>query len=125
MQQQTQQVSLASSLFYYFSVKLLNDLFFPLNSEGKDFGQNMAWRFTPGDNPSDIDVALIGLQNWYNEEEYFRGKYSQSNPSGDNWFHFTQMVWKGTTDMGCATKRCGNSEIDWVTVCNYSEQGEF
>ena len=34
--------------------------------------------------------------------------------------HFTQLVWKGTTEVGCGTSQCGGNQI-WV--CNYDPAG--
>ncbi|KAF4981473.1 hypothetical protein FZEAL_2716 [Fusarium zealandicum] len=35
--------------------------------------------------------------------------------------HFTQMVWKDTTDVGCGKKLCG--EKGWYLVCEYWPRG--
>ncbi|KAI9054379.1 hypothetical protein LZ554_001542 [Drepanopeziza brunnea f. sp. 'monogermtubi'] len=44
--------------------------------------------------------------------------------------HFTQMVWKATTKIGCAKKQCtvpgfGNGGPAWYLVCQYSAQGNI
>lgn len=69
----------------------------------------------------------------YNDEmEYFPTPYGESDPSMADfakWGHFSQIVWKGTTHVGCATVVCdGLSNVDsrWslpFTVCNYSPAG--
>ena len=69
----------------------------------------------------------------YNDEiGYFPTPYGQADPSMsdfDKWGHFSQIVWKGTTHVGCATVTCnslGNvdsSEALPFTVCNYSPAG--
>ena len=71
----------------------------------------------------------------YNDEfEYFDGLYGQANPSMaqfESWGHFTQILWKDTTHVGCATVDCNglrnvddspDSAIPY-TVCNYSPPG--
>jgi hypothetical protein len=36
--------------------------------------------------------------------------------------HYTQIVWRNTTEVGCGVASCGSSEI-WV--CNYSPPGNY
>lgn len=69
-----------------------------------------------------------------NEFGYFNGLYGEANPDMthfENWGHFSQIVWKGTTHVGCATVVCnslGNvdsSEPLPFTVCNYSPPGKI
>jgi uncharacterized protein YkwD len=57
------------------------------------------------------------LQMWYDEAKlYSFGKGSFSMETG----HFTQVVWRGTTQIGCATSACRGMDI-WV--CNYDPPG--
>jgi hypothetical protein len=48
--------------------------------------------------------------------------------------HLTQLVWKGTTRVGCVSYDCGNrmrfsdgtpTDLNKFTVCNYAEPGNF
>lgn len=67
----------------------------------------------------------------YNGEfEYYH--WFGENPdmsSFDSWGHLTQIVWKGTTHVGCATVVCTplantpSSDSLPFTVCNYSPPG--
>lgn len=69
----------------------------------------------------------------YNGEiGFFPQPYGSGSPdmSGfDKWGHFSQIVWKSTTHVGCATVTCPNlgnvdsSEPVPFTVCNYSPVG--
>lgn len=70
----------------------------------------------------------------YNDEfDYFNNLYGEANPDMTNfekWGHFSQIVWKGTKEVGCYTKVCNslqNVDSDGpipFTVCNYSPAGE-
>lgn len=71
----------------------------------------------------------------YNDEfSYFEPYFGQANPDMgdfDLWGHFTQIVWKGTKQVGCATVVCdrlGNVDASKpmpFTVCNYSPPGKL
>lgn len=44
------------------------------------------------------------------------------------WTHFSQIVWKSSTTVGCAVKYCGSDHMlapayAWYTVCNYGPAG--
>ncbi|KAI9652312.1 MAG: hypothetical protein M1829_001674 [Trizodia sp. TS-e1964] len=92
------------------------------------YGQNLA----AGTLPENIGEAItIGFYN--NEVEYFKNYYGQSDPptiKGQEWGHFSQVVWKATSSIGCATQHCpgGLAGVDsstppYFTVCNYKQFG--
>ncbi|KAF4965929.1 hypothetical protein FSARC_6316 [Fusarium sarcochroum] len=99
------------------------------------YGQNLAsWGAT-----NDIDnlknkAAAGGITNqWYNSEMANWAFYGQENPPSDMnidlYGHFTQVVWKDSTKVGCATVKCPAGTVlgfqSWYTVCNYNPQGNF
>jgi uncharacterized protein YkwD len=99
------------------------------------YGQNLAsWGAT-----SDIDglknkAAAGGITNqWYDSEMSNWAFYGQENPPSDMnidlYGHFTQVVWKDSTKVGCATVKCPAGSVlsfpSWYTVCNYNPQGNF
>jgi hypothetical protein len=70
-----------------------------------------------------------------NEVGYYANYYGMSQPPMDNfehWGHFSQIVWKSTTHVGCATQECpgglanvGSDVPPVFTVCNYRTPGNF
>jgi len=61
------------------------------------------------------------IQSW-------AGEASQYNPSSPVASHFTQMVWKSSTQVGCAVQDCSgifasSFGLAHFYVCEYSPQG--
>lgn len=67
------------------------------------------------------------VQKWADEVADYSYQTNSCNP-GKVCGHYTQVVWKGTLEVGCAKKRCpgllsGREAEYWV--CQYSPQGNF
>ncbi|KAJ1310965.1 hypothetical protein OPQ81_009476 [Rhizoctonia solani] len=83
--------------------------------EHSQAGQNLA-AGTGGPTPA----TAVG---WWNAES---ADYNPSNPQASHW---TQVVWKSTTRLGCAMTQCATGTIfpaEYVTnyfVCHYSPYG--
>jgi Cysteine-rich secretory protein family len=62
---------------------------------------------------------------WGDEKRFFKkGNFPNVSTTG-NWAdvgHYTQMVWRDTTQVGCAMARAGGNDI---LVCRYSAPGNF
>jgi hypothetical protein len=59
---------------------------------------------------------------WYSEVVNYN--YTLGPVPGKVTGHFTQVVWKGTTDIGCASKYCSNLG-GTMYVCDYSPPGNY
>jgi len=72
------------------------------------FGENLACGYKDG--PS-------AVQAWYEEGQTY--DYSTAN----EYNHFTQMVWKDTTKVGCAYKDCSSENWGLYIICSYDPVG--
>jgi Cysteine-rich secretory protein family len=70
----------------------------------------------------------------YNDEApFYEGLYGQDDPDMSNfkaWGHFSQIAWRSTKEIGCATVECGTLQKaggtrPFFTVCNYAPPGNF
>src|SRR6185437_1599321 len=92
---------------------------FSHDSSRGNVGENIA-----GFNPSlGISAPGEGQSLWVNEKkDYHGGVLTQ-----DNWHqsgHYTQMVWKNTKEVGCATAS-GSGHPYSILVCRYNPPGNF
>ena len=94
---------------------------------GGGYGQNIG----AGSPPSDIPAMITNLM-YNNEINYYPGYGSEPSMANFHlWGHFSQIVWKSTTSIGCATQYCPNGLANtgggvspYFTVCNYSPPGK-
>ncbi|KAL9608597.1 MAG: hypothetical protein Q9167_006587 [Letrouitia subvulpina] len=87
---------------------------------GGAFGENLASGY--------LNVTA-SIEGWGNE----RSKYDFSDPHfGEKTGHFTQLVWKATTSLGCGRQECGQAgernqakgtAPGWFLVCEYWPRG--
>jgi uncharacterized protein YkwD len=73
-----------------------------------DFGENLAW----GTRLS----AREAVQLWYEEISEYNYASPGFGPAG----HFTQVIWRGSRQLGCGKAIC-QGEVFWV--CRYSPPG--
>ncbi|KAM3430389.1 hypothetical protein MY4824_007718 [Beauveria thailandica] len=92
------------------------------------FGQNLAMAASSGDLGSMDSAVGKASKDWYAEVKDYGNSYGQQNPATSAMIgHFTQLVWKNTQKVGCATFKCPPG-AKWdmpslYTVCNYSPPG--
>lgn len=81
---------------------------------------------------AEASVARAASNGWYNNELglFPASDYGKPTPDMSNfhdWGHYSQLVWKSTRQLGCATHFCPpgtmNGMGSWYTVCNYSPAG--
>jgi uncharacterized protein YkwD len=78
----------------------------------KGYGENLA----AGTNLS----AKGAVELWASEKKNY--VYAKSYEFSTNTGHYTQIVWRDSTQIGCASAKCSRST---VVVCRYQPQGNF
>ncbi len=85
---------------------------------GSGYGENLAWA------SYDMGRSAV-VKMWYDEAEL----YDYDNPGFDSATgHFTQLLWKGTMEIGCGyTGRCAKegSAMKNAWVCQYNPPGNY
>ncbi|QLQ78501.1 hypothetical protein HG537_0A07480 [Torulaspora globosa] len=82
-----------------------------LTHSGGPYGENLALGY---DVTGSVDA-------WYNEIK----SYDYNNPSfSSSTGHFTQVVWKSTTQVGCGIKQCNNAWGSYI-ICSYNPAGNM
>lgn len=87
----------------------------PNGHSNTNYGENLAYS-TALQTENDV------VKRWYDEVD----KYDFSNPKFNTQTgHFTQIVWKNTTEIGCGQKsNCGGKWKD-IVVCQYNPAGNY
>jgi pathogenesis-related protein 1 len=83
------------------------------HTQNNVYGENLAGG-TIGALDAGSTVAM-----WYDEQKQYRfGSGGFSMDTG----HFTQVVWRGTTQLGCGHSQCNGNDI---FVCEYDPPGNY
>lgn len=85
-------------------------------------GQNL---FANGGDATNITAGIT--ESFYKAEVPLYPGYGTEPDMSifSKWGHYTQMVWKETTHVGCYTINCPNMDTNLYTVCNYSPPGNM
>ncbi|KAF3941199.1 Latisemin [Dactylella cylindrospora] len=79
-----------------------------MHHSGGPYGENLAFGY------GDVVSAVTA---WYNEKD----QYDASSPGFQmSTGHFTQLIWKATTKLGCYNRQCGGSAY---LMCEYAVPG--
>jgi pathogenesis-related protein 1 len=86
-------------------------------SEGKYYGENIFWG-------SDANAYKIvdASYSWYEEKKDYQFSVF-NNDRGPVIGHYTQMVWRNSTEMGAGAAVCPDGGI--IVVANYNPAGNF
>jgi uncharacterized protein YkwD len=87
-----------------------------------DYGENLAARTGSGE-PAEY------VADWVAEVEHYNAATNRCKP-GEVCGHYTQVVWRKSTELGCAIQVCDRGSPfgsgEWtMTVCNYAPAGNY
>ena len=87
-----------------------------------DYGENLSARTGAAD-PAEV------VADWVAEVEHYHANNNRCDP-GEVCGHYTQVVWRKSTELGCASTSCNQGSPfgggQWtMTVCNYAPAGNY
>ena len=90
------------------------------------YGENLyrasALRWSTGERET-LPVTIKNVvKAWTDEEKWYDYNRNRCQP-GKQCGHYTQIVWRKTTEVGCALKVCADKSQIWV--CSYNPPGNF
>jgi pathogenesis-related protein 1 len=102
--------------------------------QAKGYGENWAFFTSFGSTPSDTAKTAVGL--WASEKECWTyGTFWESEKCDvacyqakgtDGCGHYTQIVWRESTQVGCGLATCSSSgQLNSIWICNYAPAGNF
>lgn len=96
------------------------------NADLLKVGENLYWASPLRWSDGRIEVQQISptriAQDWASEQADYNDASNTCRP-GAQCGHYTQMVWRSTTEVGCGMTVCGNQAQLWI--CNYNPPGNW
>jgi uncharacterized protein YkwD len=86
-------------------------------NEGVNYGENLFW----GSSANAYKIVDASV-SWYEEKQDYQFSVF-NNDRGPVVGHYTQMVWRNTTEMGAGAAVCPDGGI--IVVANYNPAGNF
>lgn len=92
----------------------------PMHSPaGRPYGENIYWG-------SDVNLTGVDAVNsWVSEMQYYdHATNSCSAPAGKSCGHYTQVVWRDSTAIGCGSVLCDGG-AGAIVICSYNPPGNW
>jgi pathogenesis-related protein 1 len=106
-----------------------------VKNESNEYGENL---YAVVNSNGEIPTFEEAVDNWYVEEQFYRYSDNSCSVDADNTQtvglttyhtcgHYTQIVWKDTSLIGCAKAKyiMGDLKDGYVIVCKYSTPGNI
>lgn len=94
------------------------------NGYGENIYQASALMWPDGRREFRAVLPSRPVDAWGEEKRWYNAGTGDCSATGkDTCGHYTQVVWKGTAEVGCGMAVCGNKGQIWV--CNYSPAGNI
>ena len=91
------------------------------HSRGSGWGENLAMSGGYGRPRTPFEVTA---NMWASEEQWYNYK-NNSCAKGRVCGHYTQVVWKNSSDVGCWTAKGPGTKSSYIYACNYDPPGNF
>lgn len=90
--------------------------------------ENDPWKQLYGENiysggGSDWSPTILDAVGAWGEEKLHFDLKAKDCMDGEVCGHYTQMIWKNTTMVGCAVAKCSDGNV--IVVCNYDPSGNW
>ncbi|MGC2235322.1 MAG: CAP domain-containing protein [Pyrinomonadaceae bacterium] len=69
-------------------------------------------------------LAAESVQTWLMEKSFWNNSAGTCQ-AGKVCVHYTQMVWRNTTEIGCGINRKASGKWQLMLVCNYNPMGNY
>jgi uncharacterized protein YkwD len=83
-----------------------------------NYGENIFVSTETNISPTD------GVQTWLTEKSFWNNSAGTCQ-AGKTCVHYTQMVWRKTTEIGCGINRNASGKWKLLFVCNYNPMGNL
>ncbi len=97
-----------------------------VHSHTKDVGENLFWAspvmYSNGTSALQPVTATQVVDSWGAENKDYNYQ-SNTCKKGQICGHYTQVVWRDTTQIGCGKAVCSDNSQVWV--CQYSPAGNY
>ncbi|KAK7345630.1 hypothetical protein VNO77_16238 [Canavalia gladiata] len=84
-----------------------------------NYGENLFWGKQLHWTASDATYY------WYLEKKWYDFKTLHCAPPPRACGHFTQLVWRDSTRLGCALQHCHNRAVGMLIACEYDPPGNY
>lgn len=92
----------------------------------QEYGENLYWAsaitWPDGKKEMQKTSAQDVVKHWASEKQFYNHS-SNSCQAGKICGHYTQIVWKNSTEVGCGIAVCADKSQLWV--CNYNPSGNY